>query len=82
MAKPIRKTDSTAGCGALAIAAVIGLLLSLLLGPTGMVLGVVILAGTMVASVGKGRTYLCGNCRNPLASAEVKLCPACREPVD
>lgn len=78
MAKIKTKADSTAGCGLTLGALLVAVLLSALLGPIGVGLGVLALGFAVVGSVGKGRSYLCGDCENPVASKAVRMCPTCR----
>lgn len=52
--------------------------LGVLAGIIGAVIGLFMLLVLLVVGSRKALSYRCGNCKNPLASAAVKLCPVCR----
>lgn len=81
MAQVITKTDPTAGCGGVLLGAIVAVLLGFLLGPLGMVAGALLVGVIMLASIGKGRSYRCGACKNAVAGRDVTICPTCREPL-
>lgn len=53
-------------------------LVSWVLGPAGGLVGFVVMLVFLSVGSAKAKKYLCGNCGNPLASKEVRMCPTCR----
>ena len=52
--------------------------LGALLGPFGVVIGLVLLLVLFFLGSAKATKWICGNCKNPIASKEVTICAACR----
>ena len=53
---------------------VLGALLSVF----GVVIGLILLVVLFFVGSAKSRKWVCGNCKNPIASKEVTVCGACR----
>jgi hypothetical protein len=66
------------GCFIQGLGILAPIILGIAFGSTGAVAGVVVLLVLFVVGSSKAKSWRCGNCKNPIASAEVKLCPACR----
>lgn len=49
-----------------------------LAGTAGFAIGLVIMLALLVAGSMKSSKWVCGHCRNPLATKDVRICPACR----
>lgn len=52
-----------------------------LAGIIGVTIGLFVMVALLLVGSAKSKRWLCGSCRNPLASKEVRICPACREPL-
>jgi hypothetical protein len=65
------------GCLVQALSLAVGFVIGALGGAAGIVLGIIV----ALAGLGWGSqlavVWLCGNCKNKLASRNVKVCPAC-----
>jgi predicted phage tail protein len=56
--------------------------LGAILGIFGVVVGVLLLVVLFFVGSARATKWICGNCRNPLASKEVTVCAACRAQLD
>ena len=75
----IQRRRSTAGTGCFVqlIGIAVGLLLIVLIPLLGWVLGPLLILAALVWGGRLATYYECSNCRNPLASNRVRLCPTC-----
>jgi len=53
-------------------------ILGALLGVFGALVGLILLVVLFFVGSAKSRKWICGNCKNPIASKEVTVCGACR----
>ena len=53
-------------------------LLGAFMGTTGAVIGIVMALILFFVGSAKSSTWRCGNCKNPLADADVRMCPVCK----
>jgi hypothetical protein len=49
-----------------------------LAGPVGAVIGVLILVVLFFVGSAKAKNWRCSNCKNPIADANVRICPVCK----
>jgi hypothetical protein len=47
-------------------------------GVVGALVGVVVLVVLLIVGSAKAKSWRCGNCKNPIASASVTICPVCK----
>jgi hypothetical protein len=52
--------------------------LGALFGTTGALVGVGLLVVLFIVGSSKAKSWRCGNCKNPIANAEVRACPVCK----
>lgn len=76
--------EEFAGVGALiqAIAVIAAIGGFAVLGAVGGTVVLVLALALFVVGHAKSRRIVCSDCRNPLASDEVKVCPACKARLD
>lgn len=66
-----------AGCFVQLAGIIFGLLLIFLIPLIGWVLGPILILAALIWGGRLAITYECSNCRNPVASKRVRVCPAC-----
>lgn len=79
MPKVIKKTQfAGAGAAVQLMGVALAVVGALYFGDTGLVVGGV--AGLLLLVIGSNmsKAFLCSECRNPVASKAVRLCPACK----
>lgn len=52
--------------------------LGALLGAVGAVIGVIMLVALFFLGSAKSSRWVCGHCKNPIASKDVQICPVCK----
>lgn len=79
MAQVVSKSE-LAGAGALiqGLGLASPVVLAFLGGAGGFMLGLVLCPVFLIAGRRRARSFACGECRNPVASAEVRVCPTCK----
>lgn len=83
VAKRKRKSEfAGAGCLIQGLGLLAPVLLGAALGAAGVVIGIAILVVLFFVGSSKASKWVCGNCRNPLASKDVRVCAACRAQIE
>lgn len=80
MSKPkivVKNELMGAGCFIQLIAIVVAVF-GFALGPVIGLIGLALAVGLFVYGSGQGQKWVCSECRNPLDSRKVKVCPVCR----
>ena len=78
-AKRVKKSEvAGVGCVIQGLGLIAPFVLGALLGVFGAVIGVVLLLVLFSLGSTKATKWICGNCKNPIASKEVTVCAACR----
>lgn len=65
------------GCLVQGVGLLVGGALIIAVPVVGWVLGPIVILGLLLVGSNMATVYECGNCRNPVASRRVKLCPTC-----
>jgi hypothetical protein len=66
------------GCAIQGLGILAPFVLSAFAGTIGAAIGVLLLIVLLFVGGAKASTWRCGNCKNPIAEADVRLCPVCK----
>lgn len=78
MAK-VKVQNEFAGKGCMVqLLALVVIFVGFALGPVGLIAGLVLGVGLFFYGSGLGQKWVCSECRNPLDSDKVRLCPTCK----
>jgi hypothetical protein len=47
-------------------------------GIAGVIVGIILLIILFIIGAKKAKVWRCGNCKNPIANADIQMCPVCK----